>query len=204
MGFLREFFGSSHEDEGHDDELLEGEDENTAHATPSFDAVAVLEAAGVSAEERKHVTRAQELLGSLPPDTPAKVERKIVEAAFRAFDVPLEDILAAAHREIETLEEFIEAGKQHAREAHARGEDRIAELEAAIERIRQNLERVDEEQRILQQAAADEIGQVQPIVTFFEKGRTVPPPAQTEIGPDPEPGPDGASSKVVVDMGAGD
>jgi len=202
MGFLREFFGSSHEDEEQDDELLDEEEDEVAEAQPTFDAVAVLEAAGVSAEERKHVTRAQELLGSLPPDTPAKVERKIVEAAFRAFDVPLEDILSAAHREIETFEEFIEAGKQHARDAHERGEDRIAELEAAIARIRANLERVDEEQRILQQAATEEIGQVRPIVDFFEKGRSVPPPAETDIGP-PRDSDDG-SSKVVVDMGAGD
>jgi hypothetical protein len=142
---------------------------------PVFDPVKVLDAAGVGADKRQHVTRAQDLIRSLPADTPAAIERQIVEAAFRAFEVPLAQILDAAEAEISTYESFIRASEEHSADRRARGDARIAELEAEIEGLRENLRANEEKQRALAAAAQAEIARIQPVLDFFEAGLEVPP-----------------------------
>ena len=56
---------------------------------------AVFTAAGISDEDRGRVTKAQDLLASLPPDTPVAVKKQIVEASLKAFGVPIDDIIKA-------------------------------------------------------------------------------------------------------------
>ena len=74
-----------------------------------MDFAQVFEAAGVDAGERDQVAKAQELLRSLPAETPAPVKRQIVEAALKAFGVPTAAIIEAAVEEIRALEAHLQA-----------------------------------------------------------------------------------------------
>jgi phage shock protein A len=57
---------------------------------------AVFEAAGIDEEQAGRVARAQELLASLPGETPAPVKKQIVEASLTAFGVSIDRIIEAA------------------------------------------------------------------------------------------------------------
>src|SRR5688572_307383 len=116
--FLKGLFGAKDEMEH---ELMEIESPQSAAApkAPSFETVAVLDARGISLDERDRVGKAQELLRSLPADTPADVKRPIVEAALRAFGVSVNEIAAAARHQVEVLNGYIRDGEGHLEQLEA-------------------------------------------------------------------------------------
>ena len=71
----------------------------------------VYDAAGVDKEERERISKAQELLRSLPAETPVATKKQIVEASLKAFGVPTEKIIEGAVEEMHALEAFIMAGQ---------------------------------------------------------------------------------------------
>src|SRR5260370_42439338 len=75
----------------------------SAAAPPGkLDFAAIYTPAGVAPEEQERVAQGAELLHALPEGTEAA--RHIVEAALKAFGVPVEKILAAGDREMQALD----------------------------------------------------------------------------------------------------
>ena len=148
-------------------------------AQPPFDAVAVLEAAGVDEAQRAQVAKAQELLGGLPADTEASLKRTIVETALKAFDVSIEAISAAARAETQALEQFIVDGNAATQQDLDEGASRIAELEGEIAEIRKRMQLTEADQKALDGATAAEVARIQPVADFFG-GAQVPQEMEQE------------------------
>jgi hypothetical protein len=149
---------------------------SAAPKAPSFETVAVLDARGISLDERDRVGKAQELLRSLPPDTPADVKRPIVEAALKAFGVSVNDIASAARHQIEALNGYLRDGESQMEQLEAAANQRIAELERHIAIIRQEVEKAREQQDQLAKQAKGVIDEVDPVLRFFSHGPPGPPP----------------------------
>jgi hypothetical protein len=148
-----------------------------APRTPTtVDFPAVLKRSGVDAEQQQRVKKAQDLLRSLPEDSPAELKRQIVEAAFTAFDVPTQKIIDAATLEVEALETFIAAGGAATQKILDDGSARIAELEAEIAEIRASMATAVSDQQIRDRATQQQIAGVTPILTFFAQGNGLQQP----------------------------
>ncbi len=133
----------------------------------SVDFGQIYEAAGMDSAGREQVSKAQELLRSLPTDTPATAKKQIVEAALKAFGVPTARIIEAAVAEIAALEAFIRAGQAEAQRTADAGNRRIAELEAEVARVREAMQQAVSEQETRARAANDEKLNIQPVLEFF-------------------------------------
>ncbi len=145
-------------------------------ARREFSATEVWQRSGVGEDEQENVERAQQLLGGLPHETPDVVKRQIVEAAFKAFEVSIEDIVAAASHQIHALRDYIADANERAERFKSVSEERIAELEAEIERIRGTIIDKDDEREQLIGSAMEVIEDVEPVLHFFgdEGGVTSP------------------------------
>ena len=133
----------------------------------AIDFAAVFEAAGVDSEERDRVTKAQDLLRSLPHETPTAVKKQIVEAALKAFGVPTSKIIEAAVEEVQGLEAFIHAGQHEVQRILSTGSERIAALELEIREIKQVMEQAIASQEGRARAANAEKLKVQDVLEFF-------------------------------------
>jgi len=174
MGFLKSFFSG---DEPTEDEARGEDGESSAKAqAPVFDTVRVFERAGIDAEQRRIVEKAQELIRALPEGTAPATNRRIVEASLNAFDVSIDRIVEAASDEIRALEQLVNASHEDTERALAEGRTRVAELEAEIASARESMDDAREEHRVLEAAARDQIRGIEPITAFFER----PTDAHTE------------------------
>ena len=133
----------------------------------AIDLAKVFEAGGVDAEERGRVEKAQELLRSLPSETPAPVKKQIVEASLKAFGVSTEKIIEAAVSEIEALEAFIRAGQAEAQKVLAEGNSRIAELERETADVKKVMQQAVSDQETRHKRANAEKLNVQQVLEFF-------------------------------------
>jgi hypothetical protein len=131
------------------------------------DFAAVYEAAGVGAEEHDRVVKAQELLRSLPGDTPAPVKKQIVEASLKAFGVPTAKIIEAAVEQVQALEGFIRSGQADTQKVLGEGNQRIAQLEAEIAQCKQVMQQAVAEQEARARAANAEKLNIQQVLEFF-------------------------------------
>lgn len=154
---------------------------------PPIDFVAILEAAGIHADVRDRVTKAKQLLKSMPAETPAETKRQIVEAAFQAFEIPTQKIVEGATYEIAALRTFIQTGEAEKEARLAEGERRIADLERLIRETRAYMENVVASQERRLHLTTEQIDSIQPILQFFAD-KPAPPP-QVAVKP-PEPSPD--------------
>ena len=128
---------------------------------------AVYTAAGIDDEHQGFVGKAVELLRSLPAQTEPAVKRQIVGASLKAFAVPVDKIIEAAVAEIQALEGYIQAGAEDTRKVHDEGEQRIAQLQDQIQRLRQVMdERVTEQQAVMK-ACNDQKLAIQQVLEFF-------------------------------------
>ncbi len=144
-----------------------GTSEEDEAGAETVDFVAVLEAAGINADQRATVGRAQELLKSLPTDAPEAVNRKVVEAAFTAFDVPILKITKAASGTIKALTAQIDRDEAATQQLVMRKHAEMETLEAAIERARAAISLAVERQEARTQATNEEILRVKPVLKFF-------------------------------------
>lgn len=133
----------------------------------TVDFVQVYEAAGVDQEERGRIKKAQQLLASLPAETPMAVKRQIVAAALEAFGVPTEKIIEAAVQGIEALESFIRTGQGETQQLLTDGAAKIAELEAEITSVRKIMEQAVTEQEDRTRASNKEKLGIQQVLEFF-------------------------------------
>lgn len=133
----------------------------------AVDFTSVYESAGVDAAERDRVKKAQDLLRSLPAETPVAVRRQIVEASLRAFGVPTEQIIEAGVGEIEALESFVRAGQANTQKLLTEGAEKIAALEADIASLRELMQQEITEQEARTKAANKEKLGVQEVLEFF-------------------------------------
>src|SRR4029078_10271819 len=78
-----------------------------AAAGGQVDFEGVFAAAGIDHDERDRVARSSELLASLPSESPVPLRKQIVEAAMKAFGVPLDKIIEAGVQQIQALEGYI-------------------------------------------------------------------------------------------------
>jgi len=128
---------------------------------------AVFEAAGIDDEESGRVARAQELLASLPNDTPAPVRKQIVEASLNAFGVSIDKIIEGGVAEIQALEGYIRTGAADTQTLLSESAGRIKKFEEEIQRIRTVMDqRVQEQQAVTKACNERKLG-IQQILEFF-------------------------------------
>jgi len=128
---------------------------------------AVFEAAGIGDEAIGRVSRAQELLASLPGETPAPVKKQIVEASLTAFGVPIDKIIEGGVAEIQALEGYIRTGAADTQTLLSESAVRIKKFEDEIQRIRTVMDqRVQEQQAVTKACNERKLG-IQQILEFF-------------------------------------
>ncbi|RPJ69338.1 MAG: hypothetical protein EHM24_18875 [Acidobacteria bacterium] len=142
----------------------------TAPPTPvggrvEFDAV--FEAAGIDAGERERVDKAQQLLSSLPAETPVPVKKQIVEASLKAFGVPIDNIIEAGVAEIQALEGYIRKNAADTQALLEESTRRIAQLEEEARKVRAGMEgRIQQQQGIAASCNGRKLD-VQKVLEFF-------------------------------------
>jgi hypothetical protein len=128
---------------------------------------AVFEAAGIDAGERERVNKAQQLLSSLPAETPVGVKKQIVEASLTAFGVPIDNIIEAGVAEIQALEGYIRKNAADTQALLEESTRRIAQLEEEMRKVRGGMEqRIQQQQAIAASCNARKLD-VQKVLEFF-------------------------------------
>jgi len=128
---------------------------------------AVFEAAGLAADQVGRVAKAQELLASLPGETPAPVKKQIVEASLTAFGVDIDKIIEGGVAEIRALEGYIRTGAADTQTLLSESAERIRKFEAEVQRIRTVMDqRVQEQQAVTKACNEKKLG-IQQILEFF-------------------------------------
>jgi len=131
----------------------------------------VFDAAGIDAEERERVSKAMELLRSLPAGTDATVKKQIVEASLKAFNVPIEKIIETGVEQIQALEGYIRTGAADTKTLTEESEVRIRQYEDEVRQIRMVMqERVTEQQSVIKSCNQKKL-EVQQILEFFGQDR---------------------------------
>ncbi|MGE5358317.1 MAG: hypothetical protein ACM3NQ_04815 [Bacteroidales bacterium] len=128
---------------------------------------AVFESAGIDDEERQRVTKAIDLLQSLPAETPVGVRKQIVEASLKAFGVPIDKIIESGVAEIQALECYIRTGAADTQKLLEESTSRIAQYEEQIKQIRAIMDQRVQEQQAAVKACNDKKLSVQQILEFF-------------------------------------
>jgi hypothetical protein len=128
---------------------------------------AVYAAAGIDGEEQARVEKAAGLLRSLPAGTDPAVKKQIVEASLMAFGVPIDKIIEAGVQEIQALEAYIQAGAGDTQTLLHESQERIAQFEAEIRRIRQVMEERVAEQTGVIRACNERKLDIQQVLEFF-------------------------------------
>lgn len=127
----------------------------------------VFAAAGIDHDERDRVERASELLASLPSETPVAVRKQIVEAAMKAFGVPLDKIIETGVEEIQALEGYIRTSSAETDQLLAESRTRIAQLEREIGDVRTVMDQRTHEQTAIAAACNAKKVDVQRVLEFF-------------------------------------
>jgi hypothetical protein len=133
---------------------------------------AVYAAAGIGAEEQARVAKAAELLRALPGG--GEAAKQIVEASLKAFGVPVEQILAAGGKEIGALEAYVAAGAADTKKVLAESQQRIAQYEQEIQRIRQVMDQRVAEQQGVERACSEGKLEVRRVIDFFGHAPAAP------------------------------
>ena len=127
----------------------------------------VFEAAGLDADETGRVAKAQELLTSLPGETPAAVKKQIVEASLTAFGVSIDRIIEGGVAEIQALEGYIRTGAADTQTLLAESAERIKKFEDEVQRIRTVMDQRVQEQQAVTKACNEKKLDIQQILEFF-------------------------------------
>lgn len=138
-----------------------------AAADGRVDFEGVFAAAGIDRDERDRVERASELLASLPSETPVAVRKQIVEAAMKAFGVPLDKIIETGVEEIQALEGYIRTSVAETDQLLAESRTRIDQLEREIADVRTVMEQRTREQTAIAAACNTKKIDVQRVLEFF-------------------------------------
>jgi len=128
---------------------------------------AVFDSAGIDEAERERVGKAQQLLGSLPADTPTAVKKQIVEASLKAFGVPIENIIEAGVGEIQALEGYIRKNAADTQAVLEESNKRIAQFEDEVKKLKAKMEQqLQQQQGIVASCNAKKLD-IQHVLEFF-------------------------------------
>jgi hypothetical protein len=127
----------------------------------------VFAAAGIDHDERDRVERAGNLLASLPSETPVAVRKQIVEAAMKAFGVPLDKIIETGVEEVQALEGYIRTSAAETDQLLAESRSRIDQLERQIADVRTVMDQRTREQTAIAAACNAKKIDVQRVLEFF-------------------------------------
>lgn len=128
---------------------------------------AVFEAAGIDADERERVEKAQQLLASLPAETPVPLKKQIVEASLNAFGVPIDNIIEAGVAEIQALEGYIRKNAADTQALLEESTRRITQIEDEARKVRAGMDqRIQQQQGIAASCNARKLD-VQRVLEFF-------------------------------------
>src|SRR5579871_2189680 len=131
------------------------------------DFAAVYVSAGIDQQEQDRITKASDLLKSLPPDTDATVKKQIVAASLKAFAIPIDKIIEAGVQEIQALDGYVRNGAADTEKLTQESEERIKQYEQEIENIRKVMQdRVKEQQAVITVCNSKKL-EVQQILEFF-------------------------------------
>lgn len=133
----------------------------------TLDFPAVYAAAGVGATEQGLVVKAQDLLRSLPAETPVPLKRQIVEASLKAFGLPTEQIIEAGVAEMQALEAYLRTGQAETQRLLTEASSRISSLEAEIASVRNVMEETVTEQQARERAVNGQKLTIQDVLEFF-------------------------------------
>lgn len=128
---------------------------------------AVFEAAGVDSEEQGRITKARELLKSLPEGTDVALKKQIVNASLTAFGVPIEKIIESGVEEIQALEGYIRAGASDTQKVVEESEQRIRSYEQEIAQLKQVMQQRVQEQHLVMKRCNEKKLEIQEILEFF-------------------------------------
>lgn len=128
---------------------------------------AIFAAAGVDDEERQRVAKTIELLRSLPAGTDTAVKKQIVEAALKAFGVPIEKIIEASVEELQALDGYVRNGAADNEKLIQESDARIKQFEEEIKNIRAVMQQSVEEQQTVIRVCNDKKLEVQQVLEFF-------------------------------------
>lgn len=172
--------GESHESPAQDVPADQSPADTPAGTAPTFfqtppppatgghvDFEGVFAAAGIDRDERERVERASELLASLPSETPVAVRKQIVEAAMKAFGVPLDKIIETGVEEIQALEGYIRTSVAETNQLLAESRTRIEQLEREIRDVRTIMDQRTQEQAAIGAACNTKKIDVQRVLEFF-------------------------------------
>ncbi len=127
----------------------------------------VFGAAGVDESERERVAKAQQLLASLPADTPIAVKKQIVEASLKAFGVPIDNIIEAGVAEIQALEAYIRKNAADTQQLLQEATSRIAQFEEEVRKLRSKMEQQVQQQQGIASACNNRKLDIQKVLEFF-------------------------------------
>jgi hypothetical protein len=127
----------------------------------------VFAAAGIEGDERERVGKAQQLLASLPAETPVAVKKQIVEASLKAFGVPIENIIETGVAEIQALEAYIRKGAGDTQQVLEDTTHRIAQFEEEVRKLRAKMEQQVQQQQGIAAACNGRKLEIQKVLEFF-------------------------------------
>lgn len=127
----------------------------------------VFEAAGIDEAERERVSKAQQLLSSLPAETPVPIKKQIVEASLTAFAVPIENIIETGVAEIQALEGYIRKNGADTQQLVQESTSRIAQFEEEVSKLRGRIEQLQRQQQAIAAACNARKLDVQKVLEFF-------------------------------------
>jgi len=131
------------------------------------DFAGVFAAAGIEGNEQDRVKRASDLLAGLPSETPMPVRKQIVEAAMKAFGVPLDKIIETGVEQIQALEGYIRTSAADTDKLLAESRARIDRLEQEIRDVRTVMNQRTKEQASIADACNAKKVDVQRVLEFF-------------------------------------
>jgi hypothetical protein len=127
----------------------------------------VFNAAGIDAAERERVGKAQQLLGSLPAETPVAVKKQIVEASLKAFGVPIDNIIEAGVAEIQALEGYIRKNAGDTQQVLEDSNRRIAQFEDEVRKLKAGMEQQLRQQQAITGSCNARKLDIQRVLEFF-------------------------------------
>jgi hypothetical protein len=137
-------------------------------ATAPTDFDAIFRGAGMDASELDRVKKAEDLLKSLPAETPQAVKKQIVEASLKAFGFEIDKIIAAAQNQRRALDAYVKVNETATAKAITDAQAQIASFNEKIAALRTDIEKRTASLTQLSAAAQSRKGEVQKVLEFFQ------------------------------------
>jgi hypothetical protein len=143
---------------------------------PPTDFDKIFREAGMDVSDLDRVKKAEELLKSLPADTPPTVQKQIVEASLKAFGFDVQKIVAAAQNQRRALDTYVKVTDAATAKAVEDAETQIRTLTEKIASLHADSEKRTDAKVALASQAQERKAQVQRIIDFFAMPVSVVPP----------------------------